>query len=312
HHWSKDNEEGLLGMAFHPDFKTNGQFYVYYSSEAEQRVSIVSRFQVSKDDPDRADPKSEEIVVKIPQPFSNHNGGSIAFGPDGFLYIALGDGGGRNDPDSQGQNLETWMGSILRIDVNRSQGGKNYAVPKDNPFVNRKKARPEIYAFGFRNVWRLSFDRKTGDLWAADVGQDLWEEINLVKPGGNYGWSIREGSYFFGSGVGAGKASAEISPIDPVWEYDHRVGRSITGGFVYRGKQFPELAGCYLHADYISRRIWALKYDAERGKVVKNFGLASADDQVIAFGEDAAGELYFTSQTTKHGHGVYRFVRAKK
>ncbi|MCA9008601.1 MAG: DUF1080 domain-containing protein, partial [Planctomycetaceae bacterium] len=197
HDWKLDNEEGLLGLAMHPDYKNNGQFFVYYSSEAEPRTSIVSRFNVSADDPNRADPNSEQVVMKIPQPFSNHNGGSIAFGKDGYLYVALGDGGGRNDPLGHGQNLKTWMGSLLRIDVDHRDGDKNYAIPADNPFIQREGAQPEIFAYGFRNVWRLTVDRKTGELWAADVGQDFWEEVNLVKSGGNYGWSIREASYPF-------------------------------------------------------------------------------------------------------------------
>lgn len=306
HDWKKDNEEGLLGFAFHPNFKQNRQFYLYYSSEKELRTSIVSRFQVSADNPNVADPDSEEIVMKIPQPFSNHNGGSIAFGPDGYLYIGLGDGGGRNDPLGHGQNLSTLMGSILRIDVNGRDSGKNYAVPKDNPFVDRDGAKPEIYAYGLRNVWRLAFDRKTGDLWAADVGQDFWEEINIVQPGENYGWSVREASFPFSNKP----VTAKDEPVAPVWEYDHQVGKSITGGFVYRGSALPELQGWYVYADFISGKIWALKYDKASGKVTKNMSIASTGFPVLAFGEDDAGELYYTLETVD-GKGVYRLAKTK-
>jgi glucose/arabinose dehydrogenase len=300
--WRKDNEEGLMGFAFHPDYKNNGQFYVYYSSSTEPRMSIVSRFKVSAKDPNRADPASEQIVMKIPQPFANHNGGSIAFGHDGYLYIALGDGGGRNDPLGHGQNLKTWMGSMLRIDVDREQDGKPYAIPADNPFLDREGAQPEIYAYGFRNIWRMSVDRKTGEIWAADVGQDFWEEVNIVKRGGNYGWSIREASYPFNN------KTVEIADplVDPVWEYDHQIGKSITGGFVYRGTRLPELEGMYVYADFISGRIWALKYDESLQKVTRNMGIASTGFPVLAFGEDEAGEVYYMLETI-NGQGIYRF-----
>lgn len=300
--WKKDNEEGLLGLAFHPDYKNNGYFYAYYSSAKEPRVSMVSRFSVSADNPDVADPLSEQVVMRIPQPFSNHNGGSIAFGHDGCLYIALGDGGGRNDPLGHGQNLNTWMGSVLRIDVDRQENGKNYGIPEDNPFVTQEDAKPEIYAYGFRNVWRLSVDRATGEIWAADVGQDLWEEINIVQRGGNYGWSVREASFPFNNK----SPEAPEQLIEPIWEYDHQVGKSITGGCVYRGSQLPELAGWYIYADYISGKIWALQYDSASGQVTKNMGIASTGFPVLAFGEDEAGEVYYTMETVD-GKGIYRF-----
>ncbi|MEM7314174.1 MAG: PQQ-dependent sugar dehydrogenase, partial [Planctomycetota bacterium] len=250
------NEEGLLGMAFHPDFKSNGQFFVYYTTKAEPNTSVISRFHVSKDDPNKADPDSEEEIWRLKQPYWNHNGGTIAFGPDGYLYIGLGDGGSGNDPHGHGQNLETWFGSILRIDVNKKDEGLGYAIPKDNPFVNREGAKPEIWAYGVRNIWRLSFDRETGHLWAADVGQDRWEEINIIRKGGNYGWNLREGFHKFLPRKGKAPAdSVETMPddlVEPVWEYDHDVGRSITGGHVYRGKNVPELTGKYLYADYVT------------------------------------------------------------
>ena len=304
--WKNDNEEGLLGLAFHPHYTQNGYLYVYYSSAEEPRVSIVSRFQASGNNPSIADPDSEQIVMKIPQPFSNHNGGSIAFGHDGCLYIGLGDGGGRNDPLGHGQNLKTWMGSILRIDVDNKQDGNNYAIPADNPFTDREGARPEIFAYGLRNVWRLTVDRKTGDIWAADVGQDFWEEVNIVRSGGNYGWSVREASYPFNNKP----VEAIDTPIEPVWEYDHQIGKSITGGFVYRGTRLPELQGWYVYADFISGSIRALKYDAANGRVTQSRGIASTGLPVLAFGEDEAGELYYTLETVS-GKGVYRIERVR-
>ncbi len=303
--WRKDSEEGLLGMAFHPDFRSNGQFYVCYSSSAELRTSMISRFSVSADNPQQADPGSEQVVMKIPQPFSNHNGGSIAFGHDGYLYIALGDGGGRNDPLQHGQNLETLMGSLLRIDVDHHDSGRNYAIPKDNPFVDREGACPEIYAYGFRNIWRLSVDRHNGRIWAADVGQDFWEEINVVEAGANYGWSVREASYPFNNNP----VTATDTLVPPVWEYDHQLGKSITGGFVYRGSQLPDLQGMYVYADFISGRIWALEYDEAQKKVIGNRSIATTGFPVLAFGEDEAGELYYMLETA-NGQGIYRLAAA--
>jgi glucose/arabinose dehydrogenase len=194
------------------------------------------------------------------------------------------------------------MGSLLRIDVDHHETGKNYAVPADNPFLDREGAQPEIFAYGFRNVWRLSIDRKTGDIWAADVGQDFWEEVNLVQRGGNYGWSIREASYPFNNK----SMTPADAPIAPVWEYDHQLGKSITGGYVYRGSKLPALEGLYVYADFITGRIWALKYDASVGKVTKNFGIASTGFPVLAFGEDESGEMYYMLETID-GKGIYRF-----
>lgn len=298
--WKAANEEGLLGMAFHPRYRETGEFFVYYSAVDPKRTSRVSRFRVSSN-PNQADPK-EEILLELPQPFSNHNGGSIAFGPDGYLYIALGDGGGRNDPLGNGQNLATWMGSILRIDVDKKTSELNYSVPADNPFVRRKMARPEIFAYGFRNIWRLSFDRQTGDLWVGDVGQDLWEEINVVRAGGNYGWSHREATYGFGNNV----ARSADKPLDPVWEYDHRVGKSITGGFVYRGDRLPQLRGHYIYADFVSGKIWALKYDRAAGRVVKNMSIRESGLPVFSFGEDHRGEVYYLVESPA-GKCIYQF-----
>jgi len=304
--WEKGNEEGLLGLALHPKYKDNGQFFVYYTSVDQPRKSVVSRFNVSKDDANKADPASEQIIMEIPQPFANHNGGSIAFGKDGYLYIALGDGGAANDPLLNGQNLGTWLGSVLRIDVDHKSDGRNYGIPADNPFLDRDGAKPEIFAYGLRNVWRLSVDRETGDIWIGDVGQDLWEEINVLKPGGNYGWNIREATHLFGND----KPKNPEQPIDPVWEYDHQIGKSITGGFVYRGTSVPELQGMYLYADYVSGKVWALEYDVRSGKLKRNMSIPSNGIPILAFGEDEMGEIYFLCQTVS-GKDMYKFASGK-
>jgi len=288
-----ENEEGLLGLAFHPKYKENGQFFVYYTSTAAPHLSVISRFRVSKDDPNHADPKSEEEILRVKQPFWNHNGGTIVFGPDGYLYIALGDGGLANDPLKNGQKMTTLLGKILRVDVDHKDAGLEYAVPKDNPFVGAKDTtgdvRGEIWAFGLRNVWRMAFDRATGLLWAGDVGQDLWEEIDIIVRGGNYGWSVREAKHKFGPN------GAEPRPdlIDPIWEYHHDVGKSITGGQVYRGKKLPVLVGSYLYADYITGKTWGLKYDEKTRAVTANREIKGNIMPVVSFGEDEAGEAYY-------------------
>ncbi len=299
----RQNEEGLLGMAFHPNYKQTGQFFIYYTTRDTPQMSVISRFRVSKDDPDEADAKFEEEVMRIKQPFWNHNGGTIAFGPDGYLYVGLGDGGKADDPFGNAQNLETLLGSILRIDINHKDKGKNYAIPSDNPFVKSpKNARGEIWAYGLRNVWRMSFDRNDGTLWAGDVGQNLWEEINIITRGGNYGWNRREATHSFGpQGSGPRK-----DLIEPIWEYDHNVGKSITGGYVYRGSRLPQLAGMFLYADYITGKLWALRYDTSTKKVQANYSIASSKLPVISFGEDEKGEVYFMI-VASNGRGIYRF-----
>jgi quinoprotein glucose dehydrogenase len=320
----KENEEGLLGLAFHPKYKENGEFFIYYTIKDPPHTSIISRFRVSQV-PDQADPKSEEVLMKVPQPYWNHNGGNLAFGPDGYLYISLGDGGAANDPHGHGQNLETLLGSILRIDVDRKGRDRPYAVPEDNPFVGKAKAQPEIFAFGLRNCWGMAFDRKTGQLWVGEVGQNIWEEINIIEKGGNYGWNIRESMHAFDvnkSQPGPGRTPAQANKpdgrkpgdknlIDPIWEYHHDIGKSITGGEVYRGKKLPELVGYYVYADYVSGRIWGLKYDEKAKKVVANRPIAAPKEMpnppVMCFGSDEAGELYmgdsfgnlWTFQSTK-------------
>ncbi len=297
----KQNEEGLLGLAFHPKYKTDGRFFVYYTTTDAPRTSVISSFRVSEDDPNKADPKSEVEIMRIKQPYWNHNGGTIVFGRDGYLYVALGDGGSAKDPHGNGQNLSTLLGSILRIDIDHKNHGRNYSIPKDNPFVNRPKARPEIWAYGLRNVWRMSFDRKTGALWAADVGQDLWEEINIIRKGGNYGWNVREAKHPFGPNGSGPRRDL----IDPIWEYHHSVGKSITGGHVYRGKRVPQLKGQYVYADYVSGKLWALSYNAKTGRVLANRPIPGSKMPVITFGEDEAGELYFCI-VSPTGKGIFR------
>lgn len=298
----RQNEEGFLGMAFHPNYKENGQLFVYYTLKPGQ-ISVVSKFTVSQDDPDQIDPASEVEIMRIEQPFWNHNGGTIVFGPDGYLYIALGDGGSANDPYGNAQNLQSLLGSILRIDIDESQDGKNYSIPADNPFVRQENARPEIYAYGFRNPWRIAFDRENGALWCADVGQNLWEEIDIVTKGGNFGWALLEGTHPFGSQP---LGSTEV--VAPVWEYDHGVGKSITGGHVYRGSKLPELVGKYVYADYVSGELWALHCDAKTGEVISNESIPSEKMPVITFGDDADGELYFCL-VTNNGKGIYTLVK---
>ena len=293
-------EEGILGLAFHPKFKANGEFFMYYTEVPH--ISVISRFKVSKSDPNKADPASEEQILRIPQPYWNHNGGTICFGPDGYLYIGLGDGGNANDPHKNGQNPKTVLGKILRIDVDHKDAGKNYAIPKDNPWVGQADAAPEAFAMGIRNTWRMSFDRKTGTLWQADVGQDLWEEINIITKGGNYGWNLREGLHKFKDG-----SDAKPELIEPVWEYHHTIGKSITGGVVYRGKKVPELEGCYLYGDFVSGKLWGLKYDEKAKKVAANYLLQGDNLPVMTYGEDEAGEVYFT---TPFGQ-IFTFAKAK-
>lgn len=286
------NEEGLLGLALHPKFAEKNLFYVYYTSKKEKQTSIISEFTM-KDG--KADKSSERVLMKIPQPFMNHNGGSIEFGHDGFLYVGMGDGGLANDPYSAAQDLTNLMGKILRIDVDKRDINDAYGVPSDNPFLKRDEALPEIYAYGIRNAWRISFDQATGHLWFADVGQELWEEINVVEKGGNYGWSVREGAHIFKNG-----SVDETDPmIDPIWEYDHRIGRSITGGHVCRSSRIPELNGKYVYADFVSGRIWALAYDPTGSKPTQNFNLIDGGQPVLAFGQDSKGEVYYCLESPK-------------
>ena len=287
------NEEGLLGLAFDPDYERSGYLYVHYSA-ANPRRSVIARFHAAGG---RADPDSELVILEVGQPFSNHNGGELAFGPDGMLYIALGDGGSAGDPRGNGQDLSTLLGSILRIDVTAAGEGA-YRVPPDNPFVGAAGSRPEIWAYGLRNPWRISFDRLTGALWTADVGQNRYEEVDLIRPGGNYGWNLMEGAHCF-----ADRDCSGIGLVPPVAEYGRADGCSVTGGYVYRGLQLPSLDGAYVYGDFCSGRIWALRFDGRM--VTEHIQIADTDLQIASFAEGPAGEIFVISFTRR----VYRFVQ---
>jgi glucose/arabinose dehydrogenase len=288
-------ERGLLGLAFHPNYRENGFFYLNYS-DLNDNTSI-SRFSVG-DDPNRADPESEVRLLGVEQPFRNHNGGVTEFGPDGYLYLGLGDGGSAGDPQNNGQNPDTLLGSILRLDVD---GGEPYAIPPDNPFLEGGGA-PEVWAYGLRNPWRFSFDRETGDLYIADVGQNAWEEINFLPEGspggGNFGWNLFEGTHPYSTS----NPPEGVDLIYPVAEYDHSLGCSVTGGFVYRGQDLPDWQGIYLYGDYCSGLIWGLFRDGEGSW--QNRELFETGAFIASFGEDEAGEVYFADRQG----GVFRLV----
>ena len=294
------NEEGLLGLALDPNYRENGHFYVYYSA-ANPRRSVVSRFSVDQGNPGVADPKSELIIMEVAQPFSNHNGGQLAFGPDGYLYIGLGDGGSAGDPQGNGQNLGTLLGKILRIDVRGLSAAREYGIPVDNPFVDTAGARSEIWAFGLRNPWRFSFDRETELLWCGDVGQNIWEEIDIIVKGANYGWNIMEGFHCYSPATGCNQSDLTL----PVVEYDHSQGCSVTGGYVYRGDKIPSLQGHYVYGDYCSGKIWALDYQGKA--VTRNILLVDSDLSISSFSEDVAGNLYVLSREG----GIYALVQTE-
>lgn len=282
------NEWGVLGLAFHPDFARNGYLYVSYTgSQRGAFTSFIVRY-TSADGGASFDPASALIVLTQPQPYANHNGGNLAFGPDGYLYIGFGDGGSQGDPSGNGQNTHTLLGKMLRIDVD---GGYTYTIPPDNPFADGVDGAPEVYAYGLRNPWRWSFDAATGDLWVGDVGQDTWEEVDRVERGGNYGWNDKEGFHCYGTDP------CEDGPwIDPVTAYKHnnQGGVSITGGYVYRGTAMPGLVGTYLYADAYYGRFWALTYDAVTGEPSPTVIAEDTGLYPVSFGQGADGELYFT------------------
>lgn len=290
-------ERGLLGLAFHPGYARNGTFFINYTDR--QGTTVVARYRVSSNNPNAADPNSAEIILTQPQPYPNHNGGHLAFGRDGYLYISLGDGGSAGDPQGNGQDMNTLLGKILRIDVNGTTG---YTVPPTNPFASGG-GLPEIWAYGVRNVWRFSFDRATGDLYLGDVGQNQWEEINFQPAtshgGENYGWNGYEGTHVFQ------QRSVARNAVMPIAEYQHGAnGCSVTGGYVYRGEQLPQLQGVYLYGDYCSGRIWIAYRDpsgAWQSRVFMDSGL-----QISSFGEDETGELYIVD----YQGDVYQLVSA--
>lgn len=294
---SSGNEQGLLGLAFHPEYERNGRFFVAYT--AKDADNTVAEYRVSAASADRAEPGSARELLAVADQYPNHNGGMLAFGPDGYLYISMGDGGSGGDPNGNGQNLGALLGKLLRIDVN---SGDPYGIPAANPFAKQPGARPEIWAYGLRNPWRFSIDRETGDLWIADVGQNKYEEVDFQpaqsKGGENYGWNVMEGDHCFRPASGCD----ESGKVKPVFEYDHGEGCSVTGGYVYRGKAIAGLAGRYLFTDYCSGNLWVTSRDGATFETAEHGELP---ESVSAFGEDEAGELYIT--VDREG-AVYRLV----
>lgn len=298
-------ETGLLGMVCHPNFTASGRFYVDYTRQLStgQLQTVISEFAVSTVDPNQADPSSERQLLVVDQPYANHNGGQLAFGAGGFLYVALGDGGSGGDPSGNAQNTNVLLGKILRIDVDPPfASGKQYAIPSDNPFSGGG-GLPEIWAYGFRNPWRFSFDRSNGQLIAGDVGQGAWEEVDLVVKGGNYGWNIMEGNHCYPPSVAnCGMAGLTL----PIAEYGHDAsgGSSIIGGYVYRGSAVADLEGTYVFGDLSSGRVWALKQDAMLTWHMTQ--VLTHNLTVSSFGQDAAGELYLLD----YGNGAVLRLRA--
>jgi glucose/arabinose dehydrogenase len=309
---SSGGERGLLGLAFHPKFKQNGLLYFNYTAKQPNLKSFISEFRFKGA---TIDAKSERVLLSYDQPWGNHNGGQLAFGPDGYLYIGVGDGGSGNDPQNNGQNLSTLLGSILRINVDHKSDDKEYSIPADNPFINTPNAHPEIYAYGLRNPWRFSFDRQSGQLYAADVGQNEIEEIDIIEKGKNYGWRVMEGPQCT---PGVDKKCNIGGYTLPIYSYRHDVGRSITGGYVYRSKAIPGLCGTYLYGDFVNQAIWGLRY--RDGEVVQHktlynpkslFSLAIdyfRDDGLLisTFGEGEEGEVYVGAYQSGT---IYRIVK---
>ncbi|MDH3252610.1 MAG: PQQ-dependent sugar dehydrogenase, partial [Ignavibacteria bacterium] len=297
-----EGEQGLLGLAFHPQYIANGFFFVNYTKDNPRRT-VISRFSVSVSNPDSADAESEVVFLEIDQPFPNHNGGGLLFDADGYLYIALGDGGSAGDPANNGQDRSSLLGKILRIDVDVPSAGRNYSIPPTNPYFQAASGfREEIYAYGFRNPWRISFDPATGRLWTGDVGQGAWEEIDVVESGGNYGWRIMEGNQCYNPSVNCNTNGL----IPPVWEYGHsnENGCSVTGGYVYRGNSVPGLTGAFVYGDYCTGRIWALRFDGQSPPL--NSIIVEAGFSVSTFGIDSRNELYVCSYNNGR---VFRIVQ---
>lgn len=297
---STGSEQGLLGLAFDPDYAANSRFVVHYTdASGNTRVSTFAR---SGSDADLADPASEEEVLTAEQPFANHNGGQLLFGPDGFLYLGLGDGGSGGDPQGRGQNLTDLLGSILRLDVRTTNP---YTIPADNPFTGSTTARPEIWSYGLRNPWRFSFDRATGDLYIGDVGQSQWEEVDVspaaegAGKGINFGWNVMEGRHCYGS-----TTCDQTGLTLPALEYSHDGGCSVTGGSVYRGAAIPALQGAYFYADYCGGWVRSFRYQDGKATESLNWPTLAPGGGVTSFGEDAAGELYVTSADGR----VFRIV----
>ena len=285
-------EQGLLGLAFHPRFEDNRRFYVNYTDTNGD--TVIAEYRQSRRTRDRAVAGSERIVLTFDQPFANHNGGHLAFGPDGYLYIASGDGGSAGDPQNNGQRRDTLLGKILRIDIDKGRAGRGYGIPPDNPFRDDPTARPEIWSYGLRNPWRFSFDRRTDVMWIGDVGQGEWEEIDreaATSDGGiNWGWKIKEGSHCYVTPTECEAAGATEDLVDPIAEYSHDFGCSVTGGYVYRGQRYPGFRGLYFFADYCSGNIWTI--DASDPGAQEEVLRLESGRSIASFGETAAGELY--------------------
>jgi uncharacterized repeat protein (TIGR03806 family) len=293
----------IYALTFHPKVAENGYLYVTAIDGEEGKAdgNKVLRFKLKRADPPEADPASETVIIAWTS--GGHSGGCIRFGPDGYLYVGVGDGSGIADQNQSGQRLDDLHASMLRIDVDHPAAGKNYGIPKDNPFVGVKDARPEIWAYGLRQPWRFSFDTATGDLWAGEVGQDLWEMVYRIERGGNYGWSVMEGTHPFRPT--RPKGPTPILP--PVVEHNHHEFRSLTGGYVYHGTRLPDLRGAYVYGDYDTGRVWALKYDTKVKKVADHRELTDTQLRIVAWGEDADGELYAVDH---QGGGLHRIVPA--
>ena len=300
---SSGGEMGLLGLAFHPQYKTNGYFYVNYTRR-DPLETIISRFKVSASNPDMADPGSETVLLRYDQPYDNHNGGKVAFGNDGYLYISAGDGGSWGDQKNRAQNLKEWLGKILRIDVNTSTGELKYGIPADNPFAKNKDGyREEIYAYGMRNAWRFNVDRETGMLWAGDVGQNKFEEIDIIEKGGNYGWRILEANECYRTST-----CTKTGLTPPIWSYlqGSETGSSVTGGYVCRDKNLPELSGKYIYGDFVTGNIWALTHANK--KAIRNERIAKITGGLPSFGEDSRRNLYVLSYNPGK---IYKLIPAK-
>ena len=294
-------EEGLLGLAFHPSYSSNGRFFLNYvrSGGSTGQQSVIAEYHVSAD-PNAADPASERILITIDQPFSNHKGGQLAFGNDGKLYIGFGDGGSGGDPFGNGQSTDTLLGKMLRIDVDAAPApGKAYAIPADNPFASGG-GQPEIWAFGLRNPWRFSFDRPTARLFCADVGQDRFEEVDLIAKGQNFGWNIMEGDHCFNPSSGCNMNGL----ILPIVEYSHSEGQAVIGGYVYRGSAIPSLVGTYVFGDLSGGKVWGLTQDSSGNW--QRAVLLTHSLTVSSFGQDEAGELYLLD----YGGGAILHIRA--
>ncbi len=295
------SELGLLGLAFHPKFEQNGLFYLNYNPKQGKLRTRIAEWHVPPAEITTARANERRVILEVAQPFTNHNAGQLAFGPDGFLYVGLGDGGAGGDPHDNGQNLGALLGKMLRIDIDRKDAGLEYAVPPDNPFVKTGGARPEIWAYGLRNPWRYSFDPQ-GRLIVADVGQNLWEEVDIVGAGENLGWRLREGRHCYEPKEGCRTEGL----VEPIFEYGRDLGQSITGGYVYLGKNVPALSGRYVFGDFVTGRIWSLELPAKRAYVEARL-LGEFSRSVATFGRDGAGELYVGDFVTGE---ILRFVPA--